>query len=211
MTQPTVTARGEAVVPGRPDEGIWTIEVSALDTTPDGALGQVGKDSHVLDELLDQLGIAREKRSTSGVTVREEFDYVDGKQVRRGFRAQNTVTVRIADASIAGRLIGDATARAKASVRGPAWWIAPDNPARIEACRRAVEAARRKAEAYAEALGLRLGAVVEVREPTAGVQPIPRPGGALAMRAMAESAPIDVDAGELDVEASVEVTFALEA
>lgn len=207
MAEATVTALGEAVVPGRPDEGIWAISVSSLETTPDAALADVGARSNDLVGLLDQLAVPKEKRSTTGVTVREEFDYADGKQVHRGFRAENLVTVRLADATIAGRLIQESIARAKANVRGPTWWIAPDNPARVEACRRAAAEARRKAEAYAEALGLRLGPVVEVREPPATTGAFPRPG---VMRAMAETSSVEVDPGELNVEAQVEVSFRLD-
>jgi uncharacterized protein len=157
---------------------------------------------------LGELGVAPERRSTTGVTVREEFDYADGKQVHRGFRAQNVITARLADAAVAGKLIQTSIDRAKAEVRGPVWWIAPDNPARIEACKRAASEARRKAEAYAEALGLRLGSVAEIREATAGgVGPMPR-GKALTLAAT--DATIEVDPGELNVDAQVEVTFHLQ-
>jgi hypothetical protein len=204
----TVAARGEAVVPARPDEGIWSIDLSALDASPDAALADVGDRSLALEALLDELDIPRQMRSTTGMTVREEFDHVEGKQVHRGFRAQTLLTVRLQDPSLAGRLIQGAIERAKATVRGPVWWIAPDNPARLEACRRATLAAKRKAEAYAEALGLRLGAVAEVREPSTDVHPLPRPAGGV-LRAMAEPA-VEVDPGELNVEAQVEVSFHLE-
>jgi uncharacterized protein YggE len=206
MDEPTVTARGEAVVPGRPDEGIWTVTLSALEATPDGALGDVAKRSGTLDALLDELGVPREKRSTTGLTVREEFDYADGKQTHRGFRAANVVTVRLDDPSIAGRLIRDAIDRTKANVRGPEWWIAPDNPARLEACRRAAVEAKRKAEAYADALGLGLGGVVEVREPAPVGGAFPRAG---VLRAAAEASTLEVDPGQLNVEAIVEIRFRL--
>ena len=55
-----------------------------------------------------------------------------------------------------------------------------------------------------QALGVALGAVAEIKEPPAGASPLAR-ASALTM-----SAPIDVDAGELQVEAQVEVTFLLE-
>ena len=73
-----------------------------------------------------------------------------------------------------------------------------------------MEAARRKAEAYAEALGLRLGPVVDVREPAVGGQPVPLPkGSTIAMRAMADTA-VEVDPGELNVGATIEVTYRLD-
>jgi len=207
MSDPTVTARGEATVPGRPDQGVWTITIGALDATPDAALSGVGTRSEALDAVLSELGVAAEQRSTTGVTVREEFDYAEGKQVHRGFRAQNVITVRLADHAVAGKLLQASIEKAKAEVRGPVWWIAPDNPARIEACKQAAAEARRKAEAYAEALGMRLGAVAEIREAVAGgVPPMPR-----SMALAASEAAIDVDPGELNVDAQVEVSFRLEA
>ncbi len=202
MTGATVTARGSAVVAGRPDEGTWTIDLSAVAETPDAALAQVGDRATALTGLLDELGIPAEKRSTTGVTVREEFTHTDGASTPAGFRAQNLTTVRLSDPAGAGPLLQGATQRAQAEVRGPSWWIAPDNPARLEASRRAALEAKRKAQAYAEALGLALGAVAEIREPPAGASPLAR-ASALTMA-------VDVDPGELQVEAQVEVTFLLE-
>jgi uncharacterized protein len=210
MAGATVTARGEAVAPTRPDEGIWTIEVSSLDASPDQALATVGSQSKELEALLGELGVPTEKRSTTGVTVREEHDWEGGKQTHRGYRAQNLVTVRLADPAIAGQLIEGAIARAKASVRGPTWWIAPDNHARLAACRQAAAEAKRKAEAYADALGLHLGAVAEIRESTGGAIE-PRPLAApIALRTAAPEPPLQVDPGELEVRAQVEVTFQLD-
>ena len=209
MEGTTVTTRGEALVPGRPDEGIWTIAMDSLGTTPDVSLADVGARSRELDGLLDELGIPKEMRSTTGVTVREEHEYLEGKQVHRGYRAAYLMTVRLADPAVSGRLIQGSIARVKANVRGPAWWIAPDNPARLEACRRAALQAKRKAEAYAEALGLRLGPVAGMREPST-VQEYQQGGRMEYAMLDASPSPIDVDPGELDVGAQVEVSFHLE-
>jgi len=203
----TVTARGDAVVAGTPDEGIWDVMVDALDASPDAALADVGRRTGELQGVLDELGVPKERRSTTGVSVREEFDHTDGKQVHRGFRASNVLTIRLTDPTVAGRLIQGAVEHAGAHVAGPRWWIAPDNPARVEACRQAATEAKRKAEAFADALGLELGAVVEIREPNpSGVAPRMR----MAPVALAAaSAPVEVDPGELSVDAQVEVTYRL--
>jgi uncharacterized protein YggE len=76
----------------------------------------------------------------------------------------------------------------------------------VEACGRAAIVAKRKADAYAEALDLQLGPVVEIREPSAGPSPRPRARG---LTLAAAEVAIDVDPGELNVEAQVEVTFEL--
>jgi uncharacterized protein len=207
MTDPVVTVRGEAIVPGRPDVGIWTVEVSRPGSIASSALAEVAAASRALESLFDELGIATEKRSTSGVTVHEEFDNVEGKQEHRGFRATSSIVVRIGDASVAATLVDEAVTRAGASVQGPTWFVAPDNPARLEACRGAAQEATRKAEAYAAALGLCLGAVSEIREVQDGVSVLPRGG---VLRAASMDASVPVDSGDLNVVARVDVTFHLE-
>jgi hypothetical protein len=205
----TVTARGSAVAPAKADEGIWVITVSALDGTPEAALQTVADRSKRLDALLGRLGVPGEKRSSTGVSIREEREWIDGRQAHLGYHAANVVTVRLADASIAGRLIEGAIGRVRASVHGPAWWVSPGNDARVEACRQATLEAKRKAEAYAEALGLRLGSLAEIREPgSRGADG--RPLAAGRVLAPATEPPISVDSGEVQVEATVEVTFLLE-
>jgi uncharacterized protein YggE len=209
----TVAVRGEAVVKAQPDEVELLIEVSYLARTPQEALAEVARRSEALTALFDELSIPRERWTTSGVAVEEtsEWDQQAQRQVQRGYTASNRVSVRLADASIVGGLLNAATARAQARIHGPWWRVALDNPARAEACRQAALAARRKAEAYATALGARLGNIVEVREP--GVEP-PRPEPRREMRAMAMKADapaeVTVQAGELEVGAAVIVTFAVE-
>jgi uncharacterized protein YggE len=84
----------------------------------------------------------------------------------------------------------------------------PDNPARVEACKEAALDARRRAEAYADALGVRVGAIVALRDPGTGIPPPPRPMRMAAMDAGAVEA-LPVEAGEQLVTA-VEVEFKLE-
>jgi uncharacterized protein YggE len=184
--EPTVTVRGEAVVPGRPDEIVVALELSAIRETPEAAYDDVAGRSAELEALFGELEIAPAGRSTTGVS--------------------NRVSVRVADPALVSRLLREAVARAEAGVKGPGWRVAPDNPARIEACRGAAAVARLKAEAYADALGVRLGRVVEAREPLVTPGPVPRG----VMLAAVQQEDIPIDPGELDVFATVDVTFALE-
>ena len=98
-----------------------------------------------------------------------------------------------------------------AQVEGPWWQATPENPARLEACRRAASVARAKAEAYADALGVRLGALSEVSEPD--LRSIPRMATARYASfepLMADSQEIPIESGALEIRAIVDVTFALE-
>ena len=213
----TVTVRGTAVVPVQPDEVELALELTHLASTPDVALTEVSRRSKELERLFEELAVGRDRWTTSGVSLQEEYEWNQrtGQQTLRGLKATTTVTLRLRDATPVGRLMGEAARRAQARIAGPWWRIAPDNPGRAEACRRAALDARRKAEGYVSALGGRLGSIVEINEP--GLTPPRPPQPQMAMLAKrqladtAEHAPeVAVQAGTLEVSASVVVTFAVE-
>ena len=204
-----ITVRGEAAVPADPDEvGLW-FTVTSIRPVPDEALADVATRSVALDALFEERGIARAKRSTSGVSVHEHREYVEERRVRRGYEAANTIAVRLDDASTVGDLMRAAIERAEAQVRGPSWRIALDNPAHDDARRAAAADARRRAEVYAEAAGVRLGPIVELRELGAGSRFAQERGIAVAASSLSEP-DLDVHPGELEVRAGVEVSFRIE-
>jgi uncharacterized protein YggE len=207
----TITVRGEGMARTAPDEATLELAVESLRPTPAEALADVAERGEALVTLCHEVGIGPERRVTSGATVAEHREHVDGSWQHRGYRATSTLVVRVEDAELVGRLLAGAVERAQARVAGPWWTIGRDNAARLEACREAARDARRKAEAYAEALGARLGAIVAVREP--GRQAGPRERGVrevFAMRSADEPGAPAVEAGELEVTAAVIVRFALE-
>lgn len=206
----TVTVRGEGSARAAPDEATLELAVESLRPTPAEALADVAARGEILVTLCHEVGIGPERRVTSGATVAEHREHVDGRWQHRGYRAASTLVVRVEDAELVGRLLAGAVERAQARVAGPWWTIGLDNAARLEACREAARDARRKAEAYAEALGARLGAIVAVREPG---RTWPRDRGGqqvFAMRVADEPAAPPVEGGELQVSATVIVRFALE-
>ena len=89
------------------------------------------------------------------------------------------------------------------SVYGIRFGLIDPAPLLDEARKRAMADARRKAELYAAAAGLKVGRVVSVQEAGAAS---PRPE--MAARAMMSAVP--VAAGEQEIQASVSVTYALE-
>jgi uncharacterized protein len=210
MSEPKVVVRGYAVVPGRPDEVEVGLAVTSLDDSADEALSDAASKSRQLEAVLDELDVPRSARITIGLTVRQEREYERERWRNKGFRASNEIKVRIDDPALAGRLITEVTRRADTQVEGPHWRMRLENPARAEACKQAATEARRKAENYAEALGLRVGEVIRIREPGVGIG---RQGEPEVFAMAASSGPADemvVEAGDLDVTAVVEVAFRLE-
>jgi hypothetical protein len=78
----------------------------------------------------------------------------------------------------------------------------------VSARRAAVADARARAEQLAEAAGVGLGALVEIREGTGTVSGMPR-GFARAMRVPASAAAMPVEPGDQTVHVRVELTFAI--
>lgn len=208
----TATVRGESAVLVDPDEVALRLTLTDVQQTVDEAYEEVAKRAANLSGVLSELGIDEAARSTSAVLVREEREYDErGRAVHRGFSATSSIHVRLTDVSIVGTLIKQAVAGTSAQVEGPWWQATPENPARLEACRRAASIARAKAEAYAEALGVRLGALTEVSEPDLrSIPQIATARHASFTPLMDDSQEIPIESGALEIRAIVDVTFALE-
>jgi uncharacterized protein YggE len=76
-TTPTVTVRGEAILRAEPDEAMLWITLTALEDEPGRALADVSRRGERVAAMLDELGVAKRDRSTTGATVSEEFDHTD--------------------------------------------------------------------------------------------------------------------------------------
>ncbi|MEX2553567.1 MAG: SIMPL domain-containing protein [Actinomycetota bacterium] len=208
----SVTVRGTGVASAQPDEVRMVLELAAQRAKPEDALGEVAKRSESLNEIFDGLGIPSARRTTSGASVSDVWEYdKQGNRSHAGYRATNSVVIRLEDASLLGKLMNQATEKASARIMGPWWHIAPDNPSRAMACEQAASVARLKAEAYAASLGVRLGGVLRVSEPLDNVPYYGRGAvNSLSLASASAEAEVPVDAGELEVSATVEVKFRLE-
>jgi uncharacterized protein len=202
---PTVTVRGDAVIRAEPDEAMLWITLSALEDAPGPALSDVSTRSHALVALLDELGVDKTDRSTTGITVYEEFDHTQSGRRSLGHRAISRVSVRLTDPDLIGRLIAQATEDLAARIDGPRWLISPDNPVRLKAARQAAADAQQKAQAYAEGVSAKLGRLIRLTEPDTP-HTIARAAGGLKPMTVE---PMPIEPGEHEVTASIQATFAL--
>lgn len=206
---PVITVRGVASIRTEPDEAVLWVVLSALEDAPGTALADVSDRSAALVALLDESGVEKTDRSTAGVTVEEEFDHTQEGRRSLGHRASSRVSVRLSDPEVMGRLIARATGELGARIDGPRWLISLGNPARLEAARQASEDARRRAEAYAEGIGARLGRLIALSEPGTHA-PAVATGLGFVRAARASMSEMPIESGEHEVAASIEATFALE-
>lgn len=204
---PTVTVRGDGLVRAEPDEAVLWITLTALEDRPGAALADVSARTTALVALLDEVGVGASDRSTTGVAVGEEFDHRQDGRASLGHRAVSGVSVRLTDPESIGRLIARATEDLDAQIGGPRWLVSLDNPVRLEAARLAAADARRKAEAYAEGVGAKVGRLLRLSEPFEQMR------HAVALQSVSGGTrrePIPVEPGEHEIAASVHATFALE-
>ena len=200
-----VTGRAQVSVP--PDEASVALYVESVAQQPSEALEEVGARARELIALLDELGIPAAKRVTSGLAVGEAGEHdAQGRWQQRGYRASERFTVDIADPETIGKLLGEAAARAQARVQGPWWTVALDNPARGEALQAAAEDARRRAEALARGLDVRLGAITDALE----VEWFPTTYARGALDFASVGAPPPIEGGESAISAAVTVSFQVE-
>lgn len=201
----TVKVRGNAVLRVEPDEAILWITLSALEDAPGRALSDVAARSTRLIALLDELGVGKAERSTTGTTVFEEFDHTEKGRRSLGHRALSRMSVRLSDPELIGELISRSTEDLAARIDGPRWLISLDNPARLDAARQAAADAKRKAQAYGEGVDAKLGRLVRLSEPGDQQMHIQRRPFTFEVR---EQMP--VEPGEHEVTASIEATFTLD-
>jgi hypothetical protein len=201
---PTVSVVGEAAIRTQPDEAFLSITLTAVRASPGPALADVAKRSDSLATMLDELGISRDERSTTGVTVTEEFDHTNEGRRSLGHRATSTMSVRVADPELIGKVLMRSSGELDARVAGPSWRVSQNHPAWLEAASQAAANARTKAAAYAAGVDARLGPLLKLSESDDGY------GVPQAARAAAFGGDMHVDAGQQEVTASIQATFRLD-
>jgi uncharacterized protein YggE len=181
--------------------------LAADDPDRQKAFQQVTARTKKLASLLDSLKVADDRRHTTGIDL-HEITSPERKTV--GYRAQAGISIRLEPQGPLEVLLARAVKEVGASVGGLNWYLSNGHPARLEALRRASLDAQSRAQAAAEALGLAVAEVAEMRLMD-GPTSRPRTVGLLPaahgpMRKLAEP---DVEPGQISASSAVEVTFHL--
>jgi uncharacterized protein YggE len=196
--QNAVTTLGHGVVTAVPDEATVSAGVQTQAATAAEALSRNAELMNKVVAALKRAGGAR--LQTQQVSL---YPQSDPQGTVTGYLAQNTVSARskVADA---GALIDAAVGAGANTVDGPSLAVSDHDALYRRALARALEDARAKAEALAQAGGFGIGAVVSVSE-QGDEQPILFQHSAAAKAADSTS----VEPGTQDVTADVQVSFAI--
>jgi len=198
-----ITVTGLGTVTSVPNEAQFTIGVQSEGATAREALAA---NSEKMDRVLTALksaGVDKSDIKTQDVSVSPS--YADEGRTD-GYMARNSVSVKIDDLSKAGAVLDAASNAGANEVYGPSLTRSNQDSLQAKALRDAVGDARKKAEALADAAGVRLGTVTAITEGFSG-GPEPYYEGGAERAVLDKAAPIEP--GTQDVQASVTVTFAI--
>jgi len=196
-----ITVTGVGTITSVPDEAAFTIGVQTQGPTAREALTANSEQMQRVIAALKAAGVDKSDIKTQDVSV--SANYADEGRIE-GYSARNSVLVTIRNLSKAGRILDAASNAGANEIYGPTLSRSDEDKLQAKALREAVVDARAKAEALADAAGVRLGSVTAMTEGSSGG---PQPYYDSAMRLATTDAPIEP--GTQDSQATVSVTFAI--
>lgn len=198
-----ITVTGEANVAVAPDMAVIRLGVTSQAKTAREASDANAKQMTTVLGAIRDTGIADRDVQTSRLSLQPQYDPNKAGPARLlGFQVTNQVTIRIREIDKLPGILDRAIDAGANEMSGIEFIVSEQSKLLDQARDDAVADARRKAELYAKAAGVKLGTVVSISEE--GSSPPPRP----VMQAMRSGA-VPVAPGEQMLRASVSVTYEL--
>jgi uncharacterized protein len=205
----TATASGSGVISAAPDQALMTFGVEARGKNAKIALNAVSGKAAKINAALKRTGVAEKDLQTANVSIYPEYreSKSGGKPQIVGYQASLSVNAKVRDLAALSDVIQAGTVAGATDVNGPSFSIADDSPIQAQAIQKAVDDARRMAQAMAKASGKKLGSVISVTSVAAANPYLPALDSINAPAAAMKGVPIQT--GQLDVTSNVTVTFEL--
>ncbi|MDR3559380.1 MAG: SIMPL domain-containing protein [Candidatus Pacebacteria bacterium] len=211
-----IMVMGEGKVSYQPDTATINLGMQINNTpTSDEAMNQLNTKIADIIAAVGKLGVQKDAITTSNYNVSPGYNYKDGSSTISGYNANETLAIKVEGADKNPDLVGKITAVAGTvgsnQVQGIDYSVSSLANLQQEARIKAIEDARTKAQALAQAAGIKkLGPVVSWQDASNAPQPVPMYSDALAMPAGAGKsvAPAQVPSGTQEVTVDVNVNFA---
>ena len=203
---PSIVTHGEATVRRAADQAFVTAAVETRARNPRDAQQQNAAGMAAVLQRLASMGLPKDAFRTLGYTVQQEADYVSGRRVPRDFVARNAVEVRVDAIDRTGDIVDAVVQAGATSVDRVRFDVKDRVSLEREALRLAVEDARARADAAAAGAGRTIDRVLKIDDTR---QPEFRGPAVMAARTVAEAAPTPVEAGPIEIRATVVLTVAI--
>lgn len=202
-----ITVQGIGSIAVAPDQALISGGVISEASTAAEALAANSKALAGVVEKLKAAGVAEKDMQTNGFSVQPKYtDYgkTDKAPVIDGYQVSNSITIKVRDMAKLGALLDAMVASGSNAINGVSFIVSDADKRSDDARKAAVADARRKAELYAAAAGVKLGKVLSMSEGGAAVpQPMYR------MAAMSAEAMPPMLSGEETLSASVTIVYEL--
>jgi uncharacterized protein len=200
-----VVTRGQSTVRKAPDRAFLILATEVRAKQPAEAQQKNAEMMTAVRQRLAKL-VPPDTIRTLSYLLQEEFDHVNNRRVSRGYRASNTIEVRIDDIARTGEVIDAAVGSGITTVNNVRFDLKDRDGAEREALKLAVADAWARAEAAAAGANLKLAGVARIEE-EGRVRPIPM--GRMAMEMATAQADTPITPGEIEIEATVTLTAAI--
>ena len=204
----TVTSREQVKVEPDMAEIVYSVYSQASDAQT--CQTQNGTDLSGVLELLKAQGVAETSIQTSNYGMSPIYDWDSGKDIT-GYEMTTQITVSDIPIDQAGQLISDSVDAGINSIESVSYFCSSYDTAYQEALKKAVDAAKVKAQALAEAGGFTVGSVVKITE-SSNNQEVRYNGyvsGAAGANRAEAAMDMGVMPGQVDVEADISVDFSI--
>jgi uncharacterized protein YggE len=203
----TIEVSGSGSVQVKPDIAVIRIGVATEDANAESAVARnSASTAKVLSEIA-AAGIEKTDLQTAQFSLYPQTQAASSSAKEKGgttiFRASNTVSVTVRKLERLAEILGKAVAAGSNQISGPDFIVSAPEKHLGEARRKAVEQALAKANAYAEAAGLKLGTVLSITE-EGGASPVP-----VFRASYAKAQSVPVESGEETLSAQVRIVIEL--
>ena len=201
--EPAILTSGDAIVSRKPDLAIVTSGVESQQGTAAAAQADLATKTAKLISRIKGLGVADKDLGTTGYWVGPVYGSTG--QTITGYRASHQLQIKWHNVDTVGKTLDAIVQEGGATNISVSFGLTDPKTAQAEARSLAVADARSKAQAMASAAGVKLGQVIRISDlSTASRPPMPLSFGAAAIRQDTQ-----VPVGQMDVQVTVEVDFAI--
>jgi uncharacterized protein YggE len=157
-----VAAYGAASVKAQPDLVRARFKVVRLEQTPTEAFAAASEAVHRVRQVLREHEVPDASVDRSRLSLKTEWTYVSNERKFLGYQCQAAFAAQSSHLDDIQQLLVDIVAAGANEIEAVEFDVVAKAELRAQARRKAVEAARNKAELYADAARIRLGMIVHI-------------------------------------------------
>lgn len=201
----TLKVLGEGTISVQPDSSDIIIGVSTENQELRRAQTENAEKIKNVQEALKSIGILQEQMRTTEYSIYPQYDYVDGKQIFRGYKVDHHLNITVMDLSKVGLVVDTAVANGANTIRNIVFSIADQSASYQNALTLSIQDAITKANTIANGLKVQLiKTPISITEISNIQTSPPIPFQAYSVKAAATT---PIEPGKLEVRASILAVF----